>query len=111
MEIDRTKNFRISEWAPESGTPESGDTELEGTETPILGISSSEFHNEFFGEVIKTYSKHKQCNIMLQLLQLKYSSPELESQLEEPWLRDYKTGFSLKIAFSIIEKSTPVHSQ
>ncbi|MBW0513606.1 hypothetical protein O181_053321 [Austropuccinia psidii MF-1] len=27
---------------------------------------------------------------MLQLLQQKYRSPELESQLEEPWLRDYK---------------------
>ncbi|MBW0475429.1 hypothetical protein O181_015144 [Austropuccinia psidii MF-1] len=27
---------------------------------------------------------------MLQLLQQNYRSPELESQLEEPWLRDYK---------------------
>ncbi|MBW0487476.1 hypothetical protein O181_027191 [Austropuccinia psidii MF-1] len=27
---------------------------------------------------------------MLQLLQQKYRSPELENQLEEPWLRDYK---------------------
>ncbi|MBW0494703.1 hypothetical protein O181_034418 [Austropuccinia psidii MF-1] len=27
---------------------------------------------------------------MFQLLQQKYRSPELESQLEEPWLRDYK---------------------
>ncbi|MBW0501798.1 hypothetical protein O181_041513 [Austropuccinia psidii MF-1] len=26
MEIDRRKNFRFSEWAPESGTPNSGDT-------------------------------------------------------------------------------------
>ncbi|MBW0558089.1 hypothetical protein O181_097804 [Austropuccinia psidii MF-1] len=40
MEIDRRKNFRFSEWAPESGTPDSGDTEPEGTETHILGISS-----------------------------------------------------------------------
>ncbi|MBW0462981.1 hypothetical protein O181_002696 [Austropuccinia psidii MF-1] len=39
---------------------------------------------------MKTYSKHKQCGILLQLLQLKDRSPELESQLEEPWLRDYK---------------------
>ncbi|MBW0478352.1 hypothetical protein O181_018067 [Austropuccinia psidii MF-1] len=53
MEIDRKQNFIFSEWAPESGTPDSEDTESEGTETPILGI-------------------------------------ELESQLEEPWLRDYK---------------------
>ncbi|MBW0517535.1 hypothetical protein O181_057250 [Austropuccinia psidii MF-1] len=34
---------------------------------------------------MKTYSKHKQCGILLQLLQQKYRSPELE-----PWLRDYK---------------------
>ncbi|MBW0505391.1 hypothetical protein O181_045106 [Austropuccinia psidii MF-1] len=31
MEIDRKKNFRFSESAPESGTPDSGDTEPEGT--------------------------------------------------------------------------------
>ncbi|MBW0477620.1 hypothetical protein O181_017335 [Austropuccinia psidii MF-1] len=28
--------------------------------------------------------------MLLQLLQQKYRSPELETQLEEPWLRDYK---------------------
>ncbi|MBW0489302.1 hypothetical protein O181_029017 [Austropuccinia psidii MF-1] len=39
---------------------------------------------------MKTYSNHKQCGILLQLLQQKYRSPELESQLEELWLRDYK---------------------
>ncbi|MBW0585922.1 hypothetical protein O181_125637 [Austropuccinia psidii MF-1] len=39
---------------------------------------------------MKTYSKHKQCGILLQLLEQKYRSPELESQLEEPLLRDYK---------------------
>ncbi|MBW0523519.1 hypothetical protein O181_063234 [Austropuccinia psidii MF-1] len=39
---------------------------------------------------METYSKHKQCSILFQLLQKKYRSPELESQLEEPWLRDYK---------------------
>ncbi|MBW0471346.1 hypothetical protein O181_011061 [Austropuccinia psidii MF-1] len=27
---------------------------------------------------------------MLQLLKQKYRSPELESQLEEPWLKEYK---------------------
>ncbi|MBW0574026.1 hypothetical protein O181_113741 [Austropuccinia psidii MF-1] len=90
MEIDRRKNFRFSEWAPESGTLDSGNTDSEGTETPILGISSSELHNEFFSAVLKSYSKHKQCGILLQLLQQKYRSPELESQLEEPWLRAYK---------------------
>ncbi|MBW0515322.1 hypothetical protein O181_055037 [Austropuccinia psidii MF-1] len=90
MEIDRRKNFRFSEWAPESGTPNSGDTDLEGKETQILGISSSELHNEFFNAVMKTYAKHKQCGILFQLLQHKYWSPELESQFEEPWLRDYK---------------------
>ncbi|MBW0552547.1 hypothetical protein O181_092262 [Austropuccinia psidii MF-1] len=90
MEIDRRKNFRFSEWAPESGTPDSEDTESGGTETPILGISSSEIHNQLFSAVIKIYAKHKQCGILLRLLQQKHRSPELESQLEEPWLRDYK---------------------
>ncbi|MBW0469243.1 hypothetical protein O181_008958 [Austropuccinia psidii MF-1] len=90
MEIDRRRNFRFSEWAPESGTPDSEDTDSEGKETTILGICSSQMHNEFFKAVIKTYSKHKQCGILLQLLQQKYRSPELESQLQEPWSRDYK---------------------
>ncbi|MBW0497710.1 hypothetical protein O181_037425 [Austropuccinia psidii MF-1] len=90
MEIDRKENFRFSQWAPESGTPDSQNTSSEGTETPILGISSSELQTEFFNAVMKTYDKHKQCGILLPLLQQKYRSPELESQLEEPWLRDYK---------------------
>ncbi|MBW0483065.1 hypothetical protein O181_022780 [Austropuccinia psidii MF-1] len=90
MEIDRRKNFRSSEWAPESDTPNSGDTDSEGKETHILGISSPELHNEFFNAVMKTYVKHKQCGILLQLLPQKYRIPEMESQLEEPRLRDYK---------------------
>ncbi|MBW0497268.1 hypothetical protein O181_036983 [Austropuccinia psidii MF-1] len=90
MEINRKKNFRFSEWAPESGTLDSGNTSSKATETPILGISSSELHNAFFSAVQKSYAKHKQCGILLQLLQQKYRSPELESQLEESWLRDYK---------------------
>ncbi|MBW0503427.1 hypothetical protein O181_043142 [Austropuccinia psidii MF-1] len=90
MEIDRKKNFRFFEWAPGSGTQDSGNTYSEGTETPILGISSSEIHNDLFSAVMNTYAKHKQCGILLQLLQQKYRSPELESQLKEPWLRNYK---------------------
>ncbi|MBW0554206.1 hypothetical protein O181_093921 [Austropuccinia psidii MF-1] len=39
---------------------------------------------------MQTYAKHKKCGILLQLLQQKYRSPELESLVEEPWLRDYK---------------------
>ncbi|MBW0574076.1 hypothetical protein O181_113791, partial [Austropuccinia psidii MF-1] len=39
---------------------------------------------------MKTYAKHKECGILLQLLQQKYRSPELESKLQEHWLRDYK---------------------
>ncbi|MBW0484671.1 hypothetical protein O181_024386 [Austropuccinia psidii MF-1] len=89
MEIDRRKNLRFSEGAPESGIPDSEETDSERTETPILGISSSQLQNEFFSAVIKTYFKHKQCGILVQLLQQKYRTPELESQLEEPWLRDY----------------------
>ncbi|MBW0463058.1 hypothetical protein O181_002773 [Austropuccinia psidii MF-1] len=90
MKIDRRKSFKFSEWAPGSVTPKSGDTVLEGTETSILGISFSQWHNEFFSAVMKTYAKHKQCGILLQLLQQKYRSPVLGSQLEEPWWRDYK---------------------
>ncbi|MBW0529407.1 hypothetical protein O181_069122 [Austropuccinia psidii MF-1] len=75
MGIDRRKNFRFSEWAPGSGNPESGDTDSEGTETPILVISSSKMHNKFFSAVMKTYAKHKQCGILLQLLRQKYRSP------------------------------------
>ncbi|MBW0518806.1 hypothetical protein O181_058521 [Austropuccinia psidii MF-1] len=90
MEIDRSKNLIFSKWEHKSGTPDSEDTESEVTETPILGISSSEIHNDFFSAVMKTYAKHKQCGILLKLLQQKYKSPELESQLEETWLRDYK---------------------
>ncbi|MBW0516816.1 hypothetical protein O181_056531 [Austropuccinia psidii MF-1] len=37
MEKDRKKNFRFSEWAPKGGTPGSGNTDSEGTETPIFG--------------------------------------------------------------------------
>ncbi|MBW0492268.1 hypothetical protein O181_031983 [Austropuccinia psidii MF-1] len=90
MEIDRRKNFMFSEWALESGISNTHLSEPEGTETPILGISFSELYKEFIDLVMKPYSKHKQCSILLQLLQQKYRSPELESQLEEPWLRDYK---------------------
>ncbi|MBW0483670.1 hypothetical protein O181_023385 [Austropuccinia psidii MF-1] len=90
MEIDRKRNFRFSEWAPGVGTPDSEKTNSEGTETPILRIRSLELHNECFNAVMKTYAKHKKCGILFQLLQQKYRSPELESQLEEPWLRDYK---------------------
>ncbi|MBW0464993.1 hypothetical protein O181_004708 [Austropuccinia psidii MF-1] len=79
MEIDRRKNFKFSEWAPESGK-----TDSEGTETPILGISFPEMHNELFNAVMKTYAKHKECGILFQILQQNYRSPEPESELEEP---------------------------
>ncbi|MBW0519797.1 hypothetical protein O181_059512 [Austropuccinia psidii MF-1] len=88
--MDRMRNLRFSEWAPGSGTLDSGNTDSEGTDTPILGISSSELQNEFFSAVLKFYAKHKQWGILLQLHQQKYGSRELESQLEEPWLRAYK---------------------
>ncbi|MBW0541906.1 hypothetical protein O181_081621 [Austropuccinia psidii MF-1] len=41
MEIDRRKNFRFSEWATESGTPNIHLSEPKGTDTPILEISFS----------------------------------------------------------------------
>ncbi|MBW0479479.1 hypothetical protein O181_019194 [Austropuccinia psidii MF-1] len=90
MEIDRKKNIRFCEREPEIGTLDSGNTDSEGTETSILGISSSALQNEFISAVLRSYSKQKQCGILLQLLQQKYWSPELESQLEETWLRAYK---------------------
>ncbi|MBW0498414.1 hypothetical protein O181_038129 [Austropuccinia psidii MF-1] len=90
MEIDRKKNCRFSEWAPQSGTFDSGNADSTGTETLILVISYPELHNELFSAVLKSYSKHKQWVILLQLLQQKYRSPDLESQLEEPWLSAYK---------------------
>ncbi|MBW0530988.1 hypothetical protein O181_070703 [Austropuccinia psidii MF-1] len=83
MEIDRRKNFRFSEWEPKRGTPDSENHELEVTETPILGISSSELGNEFLNAVIKIYAKHRQCSILLQLLQQKYRSPN--------WNHNYRT--------------------
>ncbi|MBW0495537.1 hypothetical protein O181_035252 [Austropuccinia psidii MF-1] len=46
---------------------------------------------------MKAYAKHKQCSILLQLLQQKYRSPKLESQLDEPWLRGYKDNKLLLI--------------
>ncbi|MBW0588286.1 hypothetical protein O181_128001 [Austropuccinia psidii MF-1] len=46
---------------------------------------------------MKIYSRHKHCGILLQLLHQKYRSPELESQLEEPWLRGYKENKSFLI--------------
>ncbi|MBW0480834.1 hypothetical protein O181_020549 [Austropuccinia psidii MF-1] len=79
MEIYRRKNFKFSEWAPESGTPESRDTEPEGRETPKLRLSFSELHNKLSSAVMKKCAKEKQFLILLQLLQLKYRSPELES--------------------------------
>ncbi|MBW0565121.1 hypothetical protein O181_104836 [Austropuccinia psidii MF-1] len=90
MEMEKRRNIRSSEWAPGSGTPDSEDTESEGTEAPILGISSSELHNKLCSAVMKTYGKYKNCGILFQLLQRKYRSPSLESQFEEPCLRDYK---------------------
>ncbi|MBW0496276.1 hypothetical protein O181_035991 [Austropuccinia psidii MF-1] len=62
IEKNMRKNFRFFEWIPEIGTPESGDTEPEGRETPILGISFSELPNIFLTAVMKTYAKHKQEN-------------------------------------------------
>ncbi|MBW0529247.1 hypothetical protein O181_068962 [Austropuccinia psidii MF-1] len=56
----------------------------------MLGIRTSELQTEFSNAVIKTYANKKQFDILLQLLQQKHRSPELESQLEEPQLRDYK---------------------
>ncbi|MBW0578496.1 hypothetical protein O181_118211 [Austropuccinia psidii MF-1] len=84
MVIDRRKNFTSSEWEPGNGTPDSGDTGSKGTETSLLGISPSKLHNEFFNSVMKTYAKHKQCGILLQVLQQKYRIQELESQLGNP---------------------------
>ncbi|MBW0477683.1 hypothetical protein O181_017398 [Austropuccinia psidii MF-1] len=90
MEIHRKKNFKFSEVVPESHAPDSGNTDSEGTETPILGIRFTALHNEFFNAVMKIYVKRKQCGILFQPLQKYYRSPNLEAQLQDAWLRDYK---------------------
>ncbi|MBW0462475.1 hypothetical protein O181_002190 [Austropuccinia psidii MF-1] len=74
IEIDRRKHFKFSEWAPAFGTSDSNHTEPERTESPIFGISSSELHNNFLSSITKSYAKHKQCSIFLQILQQKYRS-------------------------------------
>ncbi|MBW0491940.1 hypothetical protein O181_031655 [Austropuccinia psidii MF-1] len=100
MEVHRRRNCRFYEWEPGNGTPISGDTGSEGTKTPILGISFLELKKEFFNVVVKTSAKNKQCVILLQLLQQKYRRPEMESQLGEPWLRDYRDNrFFLRYGF------------
>ncbi|MBW0506876.1 hypothetical protein O181_046591 [Austropuccinia psidii MF-1] len=48
VEIDRKKNFKFSEGAPERHAPDSGNTYSEGTETPILGISFIALQNKLF---------------------------------------------------------------
>ncbi|MBW0538506.1 hypothetical protein O181_078221 [Austropuccinia psidii MF-1] len=45
---------------------------------------------------MKTYAKHKQCGILLQLLQQKIQEPRNRIS-EEPWLRDYKDNKSFLI--------------
>ncbi|MBW0471332.1 hypothetical protein O181_011047 [Austropuccinia psidii MF-1] len=64
MEIDLRMNVRFSEWEPEFGTSDIDKIEPKGTETPILGIGSSELHKEFFSSVTKPYAKHKQFSIL-----------------------------------------------
>ncbi|MBW0485726.1 hypothetical protein O181_025441 [Austropuccinia psidii MF-1] len=57
---------------------------------------------------MKTYARHKNCGILFQLLQQKYRSPELKSQLGEAWLRDYKDNnfFLVDSLLYHIEKHT-----
>ncbi|MBW0496309.1 hypothetical protein O181_036024 [Austropuccinia psidii MF-1] len=90
MKVDTKNNFRFSQWAPESGTLDTGNDEPEETETPILGISYSLIHTEFSNALNQFHEKHKQCSILESLLQQKNRSPELKFQLEEPLLREYK---------------------
>ncbi|MBW0542165.1 hypothetical protein O181_081880 [Austropuccinia psidii MF-1] len=54
-------------------------------------------HTDFLNSVMKPYAKHKKCSISIQLLQQKYSIPELECQLEEHWLRHYNDNKSFLI--------------
>ncbi|MBW0505547.1 hypothetical protein O181_045262 [Austropuccinia psidii MF-1] len=53
---------------------------------------------------MKTYAKHKQCGIFLQLLQQKYRSLELESQLKKQWLWEYKGNKFLLIDFLLYHR-------
>ncbi|MBW0469168.1 hypothetical protein O181_008883 [Austropuccinia psidii MF-1] len=65
--------------------------------TPILGISSLELHNRSLHTVKSPYAKHEQCSILISPLRQKYRNPELESKLEEVWIRDYKDNKLLTI--------------
>ncbi|MBW0464291.1 hypothetical protein O181_004006 [Austropuccinia psidii MF-1] len=84
MEIDRKKNFRFSEWEPGSGTPDTDQSGPEETDTLILGVSSSELHILLLNSVIKTYAKHIQCSIFLQLLQHSTRSQNFNPSYRSP---------------------------
>ncbi|MBW0508678.1 hypothetical protein O181_048393 [Austropuccinia psidii MF-1] len=55
MEIDRRKNLRFSEWSQGSGTPDSGETDSEGTETPILKYRRRELESHLEGPWLRDY--------------------------------------------------------
>ncbi|MBW0520227.1 hypothetical protein O181_059942 [Austropuccinia psidii MF-1] len=64
-----------------------------GGNTTIIykeGKSHTNADGHWIIAVLKSYVKHKQRGTLLQLLQQRYRSPELEFKLEEPWLRSYK---------------------
>ncbi|MBW0497951.1 hypothetical protein O181_037666 [Austropuccinia psidii MF-1] len=90
MKINRKRNFKLSEWEPASGMLDTDHIGPEETEKRISEISSLEIHNEFFNSATKSYAKHKQCSILISLLQQTYRIQGLESQIGEPWVREYK---------------------
>ncbi|MBW0492257.1 hypothetical protein O181_031972, partial [Austropuccinia psidii MF-1] len=89
MEIDRKKNSRFSEWAPQSGTPDCGNTNSEGTETSILGMSSSGLHNDFFNAVMKICQTQTMWHIV--------ATPS--TKVQEP-----RTGIPHSSALTIIDR-------
>ncbi|MBW0470631.1 hypothetical protein O181_010346 [Austropuccinia psidii MF-1] len=62
MELDRRKNLRFSERAPEDGTSDRGNTDSEGIETPIFEINSSELHNGFLNAHIPNKNSVAYCS-------------------------------------------------
>ncbi|MBW0477594.1 hypothetical protein O181_017309 [Austropuccinia psidii MF-1] len=83
MGIDRKKTSDFQS-GHQKVVPQTVETLTQKEHTPILGISSSELHTEFLNAVMKTYAKHKQCGILLQLLQQKYRTQNWSPSWRNP---------------------------
>ncbi|MBW0469851.1 hypothetical protein O181_009566 [Austropuccinia psidii MF-1] len=96
MEIYRKRKFKLLNLGFQNDPTNPAQRLEEDKELPILGIIPSKLNIELLRVVQKSYKKQNQCSILTQSLEQKYRSPEMESQLEEPWLKNFKDkNFSL----------------